>query len=56
VLTVSLSAADASPLPLTGCAHAPPIKGNGADCDSQFWREQASSHQNLRVSRLIRRR
>jgi len=26
---------------LTGCAHAPPIKGNGADCDSQFWREQA---------------
>ena len=28
-------------MPLTGSAHAPPIKGNRADCDSRFWREQA---------------
>ena len=36
-----LSAPDASPLALKGSACAPPIKANGADCDSQFWREQA---------------
>lgn len=35
MLAISLSAADASPSPLTGSAHAPPIKGNGADCASQ---------------------
>jgi hypothetical protein len=27
--------ADALPLPLTGFAHAPPIKGNRADCESR---------------------
>ena len=36
-----LSSPDASPLALKGSACAPPIKANGADCDSQFWREQA---------------
>ena len=32
---------DASQLALIGSACAPPIKANGADCDSQFWRKQA---------------
>ena len=36
-----LSPPDASPSALKGSACAPPIKANGADYDSQFWREQA---------------
>jgi len=35
-----LSPPDASPLALKGSACAPPIKANGADCDSQFRRKQ----------------
>ncbi|MFO8085383.1 MAG: hypothetical protein R6U27_13810, partial [Desulfobacterales bacterium] len=36
-----LSPPDASPLALRGSACAPPIKANGADCDSRFLRKQA---------------
>jgi len=38
-----LSPPDASPLALKGSACAPPIKANGADCDSQVCQKQASA-------------